>query len=112
MLNAIPNERKIDIVVCNPPYIPTAEIPHLQPEVSQHEPKLALDGGPDGLDFYRKLIPTSIERGATQIHLEVGHDQADAVLGLLSTAGFSSTGTVADLGGHQRVVYGTRGSPV
>lgn len=108
MLNAVPTDRKIDIVVCNPPYIPTADIPSLEPEVSRHEPKMALDGGADGLDYYRALIPSALQRGASQIHLEVGHDQADDVITLLTQAGFSATGTMSDLGGHRRVVYGTQ----
>ena len=71
-LDPIPLERPIDIVVSNPPYIPSADIETLQPEVRVHEPRLALDGGPDGLMHYREFIPTAANRARIGVLVEVG----------------------------------------
>jgi len=76
---------EFDILVCNPPYIPTGEIAGLDPEVRQFDPVSALDGGDDGIRFFHRLgarIPHVIPNG--WIVLEVGHDQAEAVVGLLT----------------------------
>lgn len=106
LLEPIPTARPIDWVVSNPPYIPTAVIEGLEPEVSRHEPRLALDGGPDGLDVYRALVPAARARARAGLLLEVGHDQADAVSALLTAAGFTDVTTWKDYGGHRRVVGG------
>ena len=75
-----------DAILSNPPYIPSHAIDALQPEVRACDPHLALDGGCDGLDFYRKIIPTSVPLLAPDglLGLEIGHDQADAVTQLLA----------------------------
>lgn len=103
------NER-FDVVVSNPPYIATHEILSLQPEVARFEPKLALDGGADGLDAYRAIIgalPHLLkEKGA--FALEIGKDQADAVTALARAAGLSTAPPWADLAGIPRVVRGER----
>lgn len=104
---AVPAARRVDWVVSNPPYIPTAEIAGLQPEVALREPKLALDGGPDGLDMYRRLVPIAARRATTGIAFEVGAGQADAVQALLNDAGFPAS-IHADLSGIGRVVLGRR----
>ncbi len=106
LLTAIPTPRRIDWVVSNPPYIPSAEIDTLMPEVSRWEPRLALDGGPDGLDVYRKLIPAARRRNATGILLEVGAGQAGRVADLLRRAGWTGIDTWNDLPGITRVVGG------
>ena len=62
LLDPVPPNRPIDIVVSNPPYIRSADIADLEPEVSKWEPRLALDGGPDGLDVYRRLVPAAAAR--------------------------------------------------
>ena len=80
-----------DIIVSNPPYIASAQIETLMPEVRDFEPRIALDGGEDGLRFYRAIIadaPLYMRRGA-MIFLETGYDQAAAVRGLLEDRGFS-----------------------
>ncbi len=72
---------KFDLIISNPPYIPSAEIETLEPEVRDHDPRLALDGGVDGLDFYRRIAaeaPPWLKPGG-QLMLELGHDQAAAV---------------------------------
>lgn len=97
---------EMDVIVANPPYIPTAEIEVLQPEVRHHDPHKALDGGPDGLDAYRALIPLAADRlkaGAWLI-LEIGHDQATDVSALLAGSDFTDIQTTKDLGGRDRVV--------
>lgn len=104
LLDPIPAQRPIDWVVSNPPYIATRVIDGLEPEVSQHEPRTALDGGPDGLAVYRKLIPAAVARARKGLLLEVGHDQAEKVAGLCQQAGWHDVQTWKDLGGHVRVV--------
>lgn len=76
-----PCPRQFDLIISNPPYIPTAEIETLEPEVRDHEPRSALDGGPDGLDFYRLLATQSAKwlKPTGKILLEFGDGQADAV---------------------------------
>lgn len=98
-----------DIVVSNPPYIETAEIAALERDVAEYEPRLALDGGADGLVFYRRLAqlaPAMLKPGGL-LALEVGHKQAEAVMELLATD-FYERKTVCDLAGIRRVVMGRR----
>lgn len=103
-----------DVIVSNPPYIETRVIDQLSPEVARFDPHIALDGGNDGLDAYRAIIPQAIERltSGGYLCLEIGAGQADAVLELMADAGFSDGGTVAerrfDLSGHVRVVTGRK----
>ena len=96
-----------DAILSNPPYIPSHAIDALQPEVRACDPHLALDGGCDGLDFYRKIIPTSVPLLAPDglLGLEIGHDQADAVTQLLARqSGLTHIATHTDLGGYPRAV--------
>lgn len=98
-----------DLIVSNPPYIPKSVIPTLMPEVRDHEPISALDGGEDGLAFYRQIIAKSPEylvRGG-RLYFEIGYDQADAVKELLETAGYQEITIVQDYAGLNRVIYGT-----
>lgn len=99
-----------DIITSNPPYIPTAVIATLEPEVREHEPRMALDGTADGLEFYRRIAKnagTWLKPGGT-IYLEIGHDQGEAVSGLLEDAGLKHVRVVKDLPGKDRVVCGSR----
>ena len=99
---------EFDCIVSNPPYIPTADIEALDPSVRDHEPHLALDGGADGLDFYRviadkwrdALLPNGL------MAFEVGIGQADEVLRIMRANGFGDIQIVKDLHGIPRVVYG------
>jgi release factor glutamine methyltransferase len=109
LLSPIPADRPIDIVVSNPPYIPSADIEPLEPEVSRHEPRTALDGGPDGLDIYRQLIPSAAARARVAVLVEVGAGQADAVSTLMHEAGLKDIKVHMDLAGHGRVVEGSVG---
>lgn len=99
-------EGKYDIIVSNPPYIKSEEISSLMPEVRDHEPRLALEGGSDGLIFYRRII-NDLKRFINPggyIFFETGYDQGEAVKDLLTTAGFSDIYIKKDLSGLDRVV--------
>jgi release factor glutamine methyltransferase len=97
-----------DAVAANPPYIPSGDIAGLDPEVSLHEPRLALDGGADGLDAYRELAPQVLRvlKPGGLFALEIGHDQGSAVLRLMTDAGAGFCRVISDLGGRDRVVIG------
>ena len=102
---------KFDMIVSNPPYIPGEVICTLMPEVREHEPVLALDGGGDGLFFYRRITQESREYlvGGGMLFLEIGYDQAGDVRELMEKAGFLEINVVKDYAGLDRVVYGTLG---
>lgn len=96
----------LDLLVSNPPYIETEAIEVLEPEVRDWDPPLALDGGPDGLRFFRRIfeeVPRLLKAGADVV-LEVGDGQAEAVLGLGRSAGFVPLGSREDLVGSPRAV--------
>jgi len=97
-----------DWVVSNPPYIPTRDLVGLSPEVLDHDPKAALDGGLDGLDSIREIVVQAqkILHANGGIALEFGFDQASDVGGILSEAGFLDIEIVKDLAGHDRGAIG------
>ncbi len=99
----------LDLVVANLPYIPSHDIAGLSREV-QHDPMMALDGGPEGLDLVARCIREAHAKLAPggRIALEIGHDQAAAVSGLLTEAGFSSVETVADYQRRERFTFAVR----
>ncbi len=99
-----------DLVVANPPYIPSAVIETLDPEVRDHDPRLALDGGEDGLDPYR-ILATEILRvlkPGGMFAVEIGYDQSTAVEALFRAAGAAGVRTIKDLGLRDRVVAGSK----
>ena len=102
-------EGTFDIIVSNPPYIPTDVCETLMPEVRDHEPRMALDGQEDGLYFYRKITEESpgYLNGGGMLFFEIGYDQAEAVKLLMEQAGFRECQVVQDFAGLDRVVYGT-----
>jgi len=103
-----PEERCFDLIVSNPPYIPTGDIPGLMPEVKDHEPGMALDGSPDGLDFYRRIIreaPDYLKEGGILI-FETGSTQARDVEDLLAARGFGDIRVGKDLAGLDRIICG------
>lgn len=104
-------DRLFDMIVSNPPYIETAVIDTLMPEVREHEPMMALDGGEDGLYFYRKIVaeaPVHMRKGA-HLLLEIGCEQGEAVMTLMREAGFVQVETFKDYAGLDRVVSGVKG---
>jgi len=108
---ALPPGERFDLIVSNPPYVPAAEYAQLEPNVRDYEPRLALHGGADGLDVYRRLAPEALGRlraGGT-LAVEVGAGQAAAVQALFAAAGGYGPPLVrADLGGIARVVWAAK----
>ena len=108
LLDDLPPRERFDLVVSNPPYIPAAEYRALEPNVRDYEPRLALHGGEDGLDVYRRLIPAAggrLRPGGV-LAVEVGAGQAAAVRALFAAAGaFAAARERADLAGIPRVVF-------
>lgn len=101
-------KEQFDMIVSNPPYIPSDVIEGLAPEVRDFEPRSALDGTADGLFFYRKLAEECgqfLKENGT-VYFEIGHDQGEAVVNLLSSHGFQDTRIIKDLTGKDRVVCG------
>ena len=103
---AAPVAGRFDLMLCNPPYIESATIPGLMPEVARHEPASALDGGADGLDAYRAIVaalPGLLAPGGRAI-LELGQGQQPAVEAIAAAQGLRSLGCRADLGGVPRAL--------
>jgi len=97
-----------DFIVSNPPYIPSAELASLDKSVTDYEPKGALDGGADGLDFYKKIgqkAPEYLVAGG-RIYFEIGHNQGEDVKSILMDNGFSDIEIIKDLANHDRIVSG------
>jgi release factor glutamine methyltransferase len=101
-------DTSFDLVVANPPYVRSAEIETLAPEVRDHEPRLALDGGPDGLDAYRELAPEILRvlKSGGRFAVEIGFDQSAKVEALFKAAGAEGVTTAKDLANRDRVVFG------
>lgn len=102
-------EGKFEIIVSNPPYIASAEVEKLMPEVKDHEPRMALDGTEDGLHFYRRIIKEAGKHLVTSgmLFFEIGYDQGQAVSELMRTGGYREVQVVQDYAGLDRVVLGT-----
>lgn len=98
--------RSFDVFVCNPPYVATSQIDGLEPEVRDHEPRAAVDGGGDGLEFMRRIIPDlpSMMSGGALLALEIAPDQGEAVSRLLARAGGVEIEVIKDLSSRDRVV--------
>src|SRR5262249_55434785 len=105
----LPHDR-FDVIVSNPPYIPTAEIDTLQPEVRDHDPRVALDGGADGLDFYRRIATEAIPYVAphSRLMLEFGDGQALALKSLFESHGWKIDSILRDLSKRERVLIASR----
>lgn len=102
-------EGKFEIIVSNPPYIVSAEVEKLMPEVRDHEPRMALDGTEDGLYFYRRIIEEAGKYlvSSGMLFFEIGYDQGQAVSELMRTEGYCDVQVVQDYAGLDRVVFGT-----
>ncbi len=95
---------RFDVILCNPPYISTAQISQLEPEVAIHDPMIALNGGQDGLDCYRALSIglSDVLNQTGKIFLELGTEQTKNVQNIMETAGLTSLKTAIDIGGRER----------
>ncbi len=106
LFSAVSHAEKFDLIISNPPYIPAAEIEKLEPEVRIHEPRAALDGGADGLDFYRRIAAEAknflSEFG--KIFLEIGFGQKEEVVRIFTQQEFTLTRLSLDLPGVERVL--------
>lgn len=102
-----------DVIVSNPPYVRATDIATLDPEVRLYDPRLALDGGTDGLDCYREIVADLPRLLAPDglVAFEVGHDQAVSVASILGAKGFAIARVGRDAGGHERVVAARRAQP-
>jgi release factor glutamine methyltransferase len=102
---------RADLVVANPPYLPTGLIPTLSPEVSRHDPLIAMDGGADGLAVIRRLVaeaPARLAPGGALVLETFGGEQVRTVAALLREQGFTGVETRRDLAGIERFAGGTR----
>lgn len=99
---------RFDVIVSNPPYIPPKVIEKLMPEVKEHEPRMALDGGEDGLDFYRQITAEAVDylNDGGYLFYEIGHNQAEAVIQIMQDIGFTDVICKKDYAGNDRVVFG------
>jgi release factor glutamine methyltransferase len=100
----------VDVLCANVPYVPTGAIATLPTDVRDHEPRLSLDGGPDGLDVLRRLVARAghwLAPGG-RLYCEIGEDQAEAAAALLGSAGLAEVAVHQDLVGRDRIVEGTR----
>lgn len=99
---------RYDVIVSNPPYIASKVVDELMPEVQEHEPRMALDGGADGLDLYRRLLAQAPDRllPGGLLAVEIGYDQREAVMKLFREQGFTEVHCDRDLCGNDRVVMG------
>jgi release factor glutamine methyltransferase len=103
---AVATRQCFDFIVSNPPYITTGDIAHLDISVSRFEPYIAIDGGADGLDFYRRFAlqaPGHLKTGGT-LYCEIGYDQEDTVRSIFSTAPWGEIHCYPDIAGHPRVL--------
>lgn len=109
MFSSFQETERFNVIVSNPPYIPSAVIEELEPEVRDHEPRGALDGTADGLYFYRILAEECAKHltPGGHVYFEIGYDQGAAVKELLDIHGFKDTRVIQDLTGKDRVVCGT-----
>ena len=104
-------ERRADVIISNPPYLPTSLIAALAPEVRQYDPRGALDGGPDGLRVIRRIVAEAPQRlvpGGALVLETSGDEQVRAVVALMEKAGFGVVETRRDLAGVERFVAGKR----
>ena len=108
MFSSFRGTEQFNVIVSNPPYIPSAVIEELEPEVRDHEPRGALDGTADGLYFYRILAEECAKHltPGGHVYFEIGYDQGAAVKELLDNRGFKDTRVIQDLAGKDRVVCG------
>ena len=102
--------RSLDLVVSNPPYVSTDEIETLQPDIRNHEPAMALDGGPDGMSVISKLVPQAFNclRPGGWLFLEIGEDQGERVRNLMKKAGLKKLKFIKIWAVNDRIACGKK----
>ena len=102
------HEKRFSLLLSNPPYIVSKVIPGLEREVSEYEPKMALDGGEDGLIFYRRIAKEAkaVLLPGARLYLEIGYDQGESVKDIFQKEGYEEVEVFPDLAGNPRVVRG------
>lgn len=102
------HEKRFSLLLSNPPYIVSRVIPGLEREVSEYEPKMALDGGEDGLIFYRRIAKEAkkVLLPGARLYLEIGYDQGESVKDIFQKEGYEAVEVFPDLSGNPRVVRG------
>jgi release factor glutamine methyltransferase len=102
------HEGSFDLIICNPPYVPTNQISKLQAEIKDFEPRVAVDGGEDGLSFYRRLIPGAITflKPSGYLIMEIGENQTKPVQDMMCNWGYKEVTVFKDYGGLDRVIAG------
>ena len=110
LFEAVPETERFDLIISNPPYIPKADIQRLDRDVKDYEPLLALDGGLDGFDFYRRMMPEAFDRLSPKglLVLECGYNQGKTLIDMAKAAGFTDVMLIRDLAGLQRGIIGIR----
>jgi len=110
LFSHIESEMKYDLIVSNPPYIPRNDLEGLMKEVKDYEPTIALDGGDDGLIFYRRIIQDSFARlkNGGGLFFEIGNGQMQDIKKLMELRGFSDIREVNDMAGLERIISGTK----
>lgn len=105
-LEALPDDSRFDLIITNPPYIPTAEIQKLEPEVRDHEPRQALDGGPDGLDFFRRLAAQAglFLKPGGKLMAEFGDGQAQPLAELFEQQNWIVESALTDYTQRPRII--------
>lgn len=106
LFDAIKGDQAFDLIIANPPYIPSSDVENLEPEVKLWEPRTALDGGVDGLDAYRSIIPRAgnfLKNNGILI-LELGTGLSQSVSGMAVNSGFSGISVIKDLAGIERII--------
>ncbi|MBO6214518.1 MAG: peptide chain release factor N(5)-glutamine methyltransferase, partial [Lachnospiraceae bacterium] len=105
-----PGERSFDVITANPPYIPHEAIWGIMPEVRDHEPHIALDGGEHGLDFYERIIPNAKDylTDGGMLAVEIGYDQGTAVKQIFEAGGYRDIEIHKDLSGNDRDIVGIK----
>lgn len=110
LFEAVPEAARFDLITANPPYVATADYDRLQPEITQHEPRLALVAGEEGMGVIRRICagaPGHLEARGTLL-IEVGQGQADCTMELMKESGLASAQAHRDLAGIERVVSATK----
>ena len=101
--------QSVDVIVSNPPYVTSAEWESLDPRVRDYEPRLALDGGAEGLDFYDRYLGDAVNllKPGGAVFFEIGESQGAVLRELMAAYGFADVRIDRDLAGHDRYAYGT-----